>query len=127
VAVNLDNLLDRRRLEQGRRDALLDAEDDALGRGDADGCAAELDGLEGVFDLEEAAFGGEGVDAAVWRVKKAVSKLQEGMEAAGTSWRAGSGCRCSPYSDLAMNILAVLADGVRGSGYVFVLLVGRKG
>jgi hypothetical protein len=65
VAVNLDNLLDRRRLEQGRRDALLDAEDDALGRGDADGCAAELDGLEGVFDLEEAAFGGEGVDATV--------------------------------------------------------------
>jgi hypothetical protein len=60
VPVDLDNLLDRRRLEQGRRDALLDAQDDALGRGHADGRAAELDSLERVFDLEEAAFGGEG-------------------------------------------------------------------
>lgn len=65
VAVDLDDLLDRRRLEQGRGDALLDAEDDALGGGDADGRGAELDSLEGVFDLEETAFGGEGVDSPV--------------------------------------------------------------
>jgi len=64
VAVDLDNLLDRRGLEQGRRDALLDAEDDALGGGDADGGAAELDGLERVLDLEEAAFGREGAAGA---------------------------------------------------------------
>lgn len=60
VPVDLDNLLDRRRLEQRRRHALLDAQDHALGRGHADGRAAELDGLERVLDLEEAAFGGEG-------------------------------------------------------------------
>ena len=65
MAVNLDNLLDRRRLEQGRGDALLDSQDDALRGGDADGGGAELDGLEGVFDLEEAALGGEGVDAPI--------------------------------------------------------------
>lgn len=68
VAVNLDNLLDRRRLEEGRGDALLDAEDDALGGGDADSRGAELDGLEGVFDLEETAFGGEGIDSPIWQV-----------------------------------------------------------
>lgn len=60
VAVDLDNLLDGRGLEQGRGHALLDAENDALRGGDADGGGAELDGLEGVLDLEEAAFGGEG-------------------------------------------------------------------
>lgn len=65
VAIDFDNLLDRRGLEQRGGDALLDAEDDALGGGDADGRGAELDGLERVFDLEEAAFGGEGVDASV--------------------------------------------------------------
>lgn len=62
VAVDLDNLLDRRGLEEGRRDALLDAENHALGCGDADCCAAELDGFERVLDLEEAAFGGEGAE-----------------------------------------------------------------
>lgn len=66
VAVDFDNLLDRRRLEQGGCDALLDAEDDALGGGDANRRGAQLDGLERVFDLEEAAFGGEGVDSPVW-------------------------------------------------------------
>lgn len=65
MAVNLDNLLDRGRLEEGGGDALLDAEDDTLRGGDANGRGAELDGLEGVFDLEETAFGGEGVDASV--------------------------------------------------------------
>lgn len=60
VAVDLDNLLDGADLHQRGRDALLDAEDDALGRRYTDGGAAELDGLEGVFDLEETAFGGEG-------------------------------------------------------------------
>jgi len=65
VPVDLDNLLDRRRLEEGRGHALLDAQDDALGRGDADGRAAVLDGLEGVLDLEEAPFGGEGAGGGV--------------------------------------------------------------
>jgi hypothetical protein len=65
VAVDFDDLLDRGCLEEGRRDALLDAEDDTLGGGDADGGGAELDGLEGVLDLEKTALGGEGVDAAV--------------------------------------------------------------
>lgn len=65
VAVDLDNLLDGRGLEQGGGDALLDAEDDALVGGDADGRAAQLDGLEGVLNLEEAALGGEGVDTPV--------------------------------------------------------------
>lgn len=60
VPVDLDNLLDRRGLEQRRRHALLHPQHDALGRGDADGRAAELDGLERVLDLEEAALGGEG-------------------------------------------------------------------
>lgn len=66
VPVDLDYLFHGGRLEQGRRHALLDAQHHALRRGDADGCAAELDGLEGVFDLEQAAFWGEGVDSSVW-------------------------------------------------------------
>lgn len=65
VAVDLDDLLDGRGLEQGGGDALLDAEDDALRGGDADGRGPELDRLEGVFDLEETAFGGESVDSPV--------------------------------------------------------------
>ena len=32
---------------------------------DSYGSRAEFDGFDGVFDLKEAAFGGEGVDAAV--------------------------------------------------------------
>ncbi len=60
VAVDLDDLLDGGGFEEGGGDTLFDAEDDAVGGGDADGGAAEFDGFEGVFDLEEAAFGGEG-------------------------------------------------------------------
>lgn len=67
VAVDLDNLLDGRGLEQGGGHALLDAQHHAFVGGDADGGGAELDGFEGVLDLEEAAFGGEGVDTPVWR------------------------------------------------------------
>jgi hypothetical protein len=70
VPVDFDDLFDGGGLEEGRGDALLDAEDDALRGGDADGSGAELDGFEGVFDLEEAAFGGEGVDAPVWRGRR---------------------------------------------------------
>lgn len=66
VAVDLDNLLDRGGLEEGGRDSLLDAEDDALRGGHADGGRAELDGFEGIFDLEQAAFWGEGVDSPIW-------------------------------------------------------------
>lgn len=65
VAVDLDNLFDGGGLEKGRCHALLDAEDHALGCGDADGRGAQLDGFERVFDLEETAFGGEGVDTPI--------------------------------------------------------------
>lgn len=65
VPVDLDNLLDGRGLEEGGGHALLDAEDHALVGRDADRGGAELDRFEGVLDLEEAAFGGEGVDAPV--------------------------------------------------------------
>ena len=44
VAVDLHDLLDRGRLEEGRLYALLDAEDDAFGRAHADGCRAQLGG-----------------------------------------------------------------------------------
>lgn len=67
MAVDLDNLLNGGGLEEGGGDSLLDAEDNTLGCGYADGRGAELDGLERVFDLEETTFGGEGVDASVWR------------------------------------------------------------
>lgn len=67
VAVDLDNLLDRRGLEECRGDTLLDTENNTLRGGDTDGRGAKLDGLERVFDLEETTFGGEGVDASVWR------------------------------------------------------------
>lgn len=65
VAVDLDNLLNGRGLEEGRGDALLNTENDTFGCGDADGCGTELDGFERVFDLEEATFGGEGVDSPI--------------------------------------------------------------
>lgn len=94
VAVDLDDLLDGGGFEEGGGDALLDAEDDALGGGDADGRGAELDGLEGVFDLEEAAFGGEGVDTPVWRDVRYLQAVEEGE-------------LLLPYSDLAINIVAV--------------------
>lgn len=48
VAVNLHNLLNGRRLEEGRLDTLLDAENDTLGGTDADGGRAEL--RDGVRD-----------------------------------------------------------------------------
>lgn len=88
MAVDLDNLFDGRRLKERRRDALLDAEDDAVRRGDADGGGAELDGLERVLDLEEAAFGGEGVDAPVWGAASAASA---GGAAQGAAWRGVGG------------------------------------
>lgn len=60
MAVDLDNLLDGGGLQEGGRDALLDAEDDAAAGCDADGGGSELDGFERVFDLEEATFWREG-------------------------------------------------------------------
>jgi hypothetical protein len=60
VAVNLDNLFDRRRLQQRGCDAFLNAEDDAFRSRYADSGRAELDCLEGIFDLKETAFRGEG-------------------------------------------------------------------
>ena len=60
VFVNLNNLLHGARLQKCARHSLLNTEYDALASLDSDGCAAELDGFEGVFDLEETAFGREG-------------------------------------------------------------------
>jgi hypothetical protein len=60
VFVNLNNLLHGARLQECARHSLLHAEYDTLASLDSDGCAAELDGFEGVFDLEETAFGREG-------------------------------------------------------------------
>ena len=85
VGVDFDNLFDGRGLEEGGGDALFDAEEDAMGGGDllesgllggfgvgrrkhlayADGCGAEFDCFEGVFDLEETAFWGEGAGEMV--------------------------------------------------------------
>lgn len=71
MPVDFDYLFDGGGLEEGGGDALFDAEDDAAAGGDADGRAAELDCFERVFDLEEAAFGGEGAGVVVrgwvWR------------------------------------------------------------
>jgi hypothetical protein len=60
VAVDLDDLFDGGGLEERRGHPLLDPQDYALRGGDTDCCAAELDGFEGVLDLEETAFGGKG-------------------------------------------------------------------
>lgn len=60
VFVNLNNLLHGARLQKCARHSLLHTEYDALASLDSDGCAAELDGFEGVFDLEKTAFGREG-------------------------------------------------------------------
>lgn len=65
VAIDLDNLLNGGGLEEGRGHALLDAEDDTFGGGDANGGGAELDGFKRVFDLEQAAFGGKGIDPPI--------------------------------------------------------------
>lgn len=70
VPVDLNNLLDRRRLQQGRGHALLHAKDDTLGRRHPNGRAAELDGLEGVLDLEETAFGREGAGRLGIRISR---------------------------------------------------------
>ena len=60
VFVNLNDLLHGARLQERARHSLLHAEDHALARLDADGCAAELDSFQRVLDLEETAFGREG-------------------------------------------------------------------
>jgi len=60
VPVDFDDLLDRGGFQEGRGYALFHAEDDTFRGGDADRSRAEFDRFEGVFDLEEAAFGGEG-------------------------------------------------------------------
>ena len=65
MAVNLDNLLDAGAYEEGGGDSFFDAEEDPMGCRDADGGRAELDCFEGVFDLKEAAFGGEGAGRVV--------------------------------------------------------------
>ena len=68
MAIYLDDLFDGGGFEEGGGDALFDPEDYAGAGGYPDCGTSEFDGFEGVFDLEEAAFGGEGVDAAVWRL-----------------------------------------------------------
>lgn len=73
VLVNLDNLLDRASLQQRARHSLLDTQHDALTGLDSNSCAAELDGLEGVFDLEETAFRREGAGGKV-RVTRRVDR-----------------------------------------------------
>lgn len=65
MCVDFHDLFDRVVFEQGGLDALLYAEDYAFVGFDADGGRAELDGFDCVFYLEEATFGGEGVDTAV--------------------------------------------------------------
>ena len=60
VFVNLNNLLHGARLQKRAGHSLLHTEDNTLTGLDSDGCAAKLDGFEGVFDLEETAFGREG-------------------------------------------------------------------
>ena len=65
VTVDLDDLLDAGGFHQRTRDPLLHGEDDSLAGLDADGGAAELDGLDGVLHLEQPPLGGEGVGPAV--------------------------------------------------------------
>lgn len=60
VFVDLNNLLHGACLQKCARHSLLHAEYDTLASLDSDGCAAELDGFKGVFDLEETALGREG-------------------------------------------------------------------
>ena len=57
VFINLNNLLHGACLQKCARHSLFHTKDNTLASLDSDGCAAELDGFEGVFDLEEAAFG----------------------------------------------------------------------
>lgn len=65
VLVNLDNLLHRAGLQQRARHSLLNTQYDTLAGLDSNSCAAELDGFEGVFDLEETAFRREGAGGKV--------------------------------------------------------------
>ena len=60
VPVYFDDFLDGGGFQEGGGDAFLYPEDYARGGADPDCGAAEFDGFEGVFYLEEAAFGGEG-------------------------------------------------------------------
>ena len=65
VRVDLHDFLDRACLEQRRLHALLDAEHDALGRHNAHGRRAELDGLKRILDLEQPPLGRECIDTPV--------------------------------------------------------------
>ena len=65
MRVNLDNLFDGCWLEQNGRDSLFDCQNNAVRCSDADRRGPELDGLDGVLDLEKAAFRREGVDATI--------------------------------------------------------------
>lgn len=68
VAVDRGDALVRTRFQQLRGNDLLDGEDNAVLAPDADGCAAILDCLDCVFDLEVAAVGREdGVEEIVTR------------------------------------------------------------
>jgi len=60
VFVNLNDLLHGARLQKRAGHSFLHTEDNTLTGLDSDGCAAKLDGFEGVFDLEETTFGREG-------------------------------------------------------------------
>lgn len=64
-------------LQQLGCDELLDGEDDAVLAADADGGAAILDSLDGIFDLEVAAVGGED------GVLEIVTRPYRGLEASG--------------------------------------------
>ena len=61
MMVDLHNLLDAGWLHQWTGDPLLHGEDDSLAGLDADGGAAQFDGLDGVLHLEQSPLGGEGV------------------------------------------------------------------
>jgi len=82
VFVDLNDLLYGARLQKCACHSLLHTEYDTLASLDSDGCAAELDGFEGVFDLEETAFGREGAGG-----------LLEGDE-----WMVGGGTYLMPRS-----------------------------
>ena len=65
VGVDLGDLLHGGRVEEGAGQALLDGQDAAALGLEADGGGAQLDGLDGILDLEQAALGAEGVDSSV--------------------------------------------------------------
>lgn len=92
VPINLHDLLDGIRLEQGRLGALLDGEDDALGSLDPDRGRPEFDRLDRVLYLEQSTFGGERVDLGTgWlRVVVASQSLHRDHLAATGAGRAES-------------------------------------